>query len=192
MRNRWKAGFFTLLGLNILVILVAAVLLMIPLEDDELSENNSEERDNVAFQIRAAKDDLNQMIDHYIQEEGYKGPVNYSVVLNDNVELNGSVPVFTSEINFKMTFEAKALENGDLLLKQNSISVGALKLPVSHVLKIIRDSYNFPEWVKIQPNDELIYVSLQNLEMKSDLQVRAEKFDLKNDDIVFNMLVPVD
>ena len=37
MRNRWKAGFFTLLGLNILVILVAAVLLMIPIEDDEIT-----------------------------------------------------------------------------------------------------------------------------------------------------------
>jgi uncharacterized protein YpmS len=192
MRNRWKAGFFTLLGLNIVVLLIAAVLLMIPIEDEELAEENLKERENVAFQIKASKNDLNQMIQHYIEEEGIKGPVDYSVVLNDHVELNGSVPVFTSEINFKMTFEAKALENGDLLLKQDSISVGTLNLPVSHVLKIIRDSYNFPEWVKIQPNDELIYVSLQNLEMKSDLQVRAKTFDLKKDDIVFNMLVPID
>ncbi|MGF2616757.1 DUF2140 family protein [Rossellomorea vietnamensis] len=191
MKKKWKASFFTLLGFNILVILFVAVLLMVPIEDDELPEESLNERENVAFQIRATKKDLNQIIDHYIEDE-FTAPVDYSVVLDDQVVLNGAVPVFTSEINFKMTFEPKALENGDLLLKQDSISVGALNLPVEHVLKIIRDSYEFPEWIKIQPNEELIYVSLQNLEMKSDLKVRAEKFDLENDNIVFNMLVPVD
>jgi uncharacterized protein YpmS len=108
------------------------------------------------------------------------------------VELMGSVPVFTSNLDFKLDFEPKALENGDILLKQKSISVGQLNLPVSYVLKVIRDSYNFPEWVKIQPTDELIYVSLQDMKLKSDIKVRANEFNLKEDNISFRLLVPVD
>ncbi|WP_175991291.1 YpmS family protein [Bacillus sp. Marseille-Q1617] len=192
MKNKWKVAFFALLGALLAGFIIILLMVFAPAKDDELPENKANNNKEVGFDVRSNKDDLNLIIEHYIEEEGLKGPVEYDVKLRDDVELHGSVPVFTSDIDFELKFEPKALENGDILLKQKSISVGTLNLPVSYVLKVIRDSYNFPEWVKIQPNDELIYVSLQDMKLKSDIKVRAKEFDLEEDNIMFRLLVPVD
>ncbi|MGG3913720.1 YpmS family protein [Rossellomorea vietnamensis] len=192
MKNKWKVGFFVLLGMIILGFVIIVSLIFMPVKDDALPDNNKNTNQQVGFNVETNKKDLNLIIEHYIEEEGMKGPVDYDVQLKDDVELLGSVPVFTSDLDFKLSFEPKALDNGDILLKQKSISVGSLNLPVNYVLKVIRDSYNFPDWVKIQPNDELIYVSLQDMKLKSDVKVRANEFDLKEDNISFRLLVPVD
>jgi uncharacterized protein YpmS len=192
MKNKWKVGFFILLGLIILGFVIIVSMIFMPIKDDALPKDNKNPNQQVGFNVETNKNDLNLIIEHYIEEEGMKGPVDYDVQLKDDVELLGSVPVFTSDLDFKLNFEPKALDNGDILLKQKSISVGSLNLPVNYVLKVIRDSYNFPDWVKIQPNDELIYVSLQDMKLKSDVKVRANEFDLKNDNISFRLLVPVD
>lgn len=192
MKNKWKVGFFVLLGMIILGFVIIVSMIFMPVKDDALPDNNKNTNQQVGFNVETNKKDLNLIIEHYIEEEGMKGPVDYDVQLKDDVELLGSVPVFTSDLDFKLSFEPKALDNGDILLKQKSISVGSLNLPVNYVLKVIRDSYNFPDWVKIQPNEELIYVSLQDMKLKSDVKVRANEFDLKEDNISFRLLVPVD
>ncbi|MCR8846847.1 YpmS family protein [Rossellomorea sp. SC111] len=192
MKNKWKVGFFVLLGMIILGFVIIVSMIFMPVKDDALPDDNKNTDQQVGFNVETNKKDLNLIIEHYIEEEGMKGPVDYDVQLKDDVELLGSVPVFTSDLDFKLSFEPKALDNGDILLKQKSISVGSLNLPVNYVLKVIRDSYNFPDWVKIQPNDELIYVSLQDMKLKSDVKVRANEFDLKEDNISFRLLVPVD
>ncbi|MGE6752367.1 YpmS family protein [Rossellomorea sp. NPDC071047] len=192
MKNKWKIGFFVLLGVVLIGLAIIVSMIFMPIKDDALPKNNKNTNQEVGFNVETNKKDLNLIIEHYIEEEGMKGPVDYEVQLKDDVELMGSVPVFTSNLDFKLDFEPKALENGDILLKQKSISVGQLNLPVSYVLKVIRDSYNFPEWVKIQPTDELIYVSLQDMKLKSDIKVRANEFNLKEDNISFRLLVPVD
>ncbi|WP_044336507.1 YpmS family protein [Rossellomorea aquimaris] len=192
MKNKWKVGFFVLLGVVLIGSAIIVSMIFMPIKDDTLPKNNENPNQEVGFNVNTNKKDLNLIIEHYIEEEGIKGPVDYNVQLKDDVELKGSVPVFTSNIDFKLDFEPKALENGDILLKQKSISVGSLDLPVPYVMKVMRDSYNFPDWVKIQPNDELIYVSLQEMELKSDIKVRANEFNLKDDNISFRLLVPVD
>ncbi|WRP04971.1 YpmS family protein [Rossellomorea aquimaris] len=192
MKNKWKIGFFVLLGVVLIGLAIIVSMIFMPIKDEALPKNSKNTNQEVGFNVETNKKDLNLIIEHYIEEEGMKGPVDYEVQLKDDVELMGSVPVFTSNLDFKLDFEPKALENGDILLKQKSISVGQLNLPVSYVLKVMRDSYNFPEWVKIQPADELIYVSLQDMKLKSDIKVRANEFNLKEDNISFRLLVPVD
>ena len=88
--------------------------------------------------------------------------------------------------------EPVALENGDLELQQKAISIGKLTLPVPLVLKFIQSSYPIPDWVTIQPNEEKVYMELQNMKLKSDLKVRVHEFDLKNNDIEFSLQVPME
>lgn len=164
-----------------------------PIRDEtEPLKEQSTAKEDVKFEIKTNKADLNRIINHYIEQEGLKSPIEYEVMLNDEVELYGTMKVFTQDIEMKLTFEPEALENGDLILKQKSISIGKIQLPVSYVLKFVRDQYDFPSWVTIQPNDELVYVALQKMKLKSDIKVKVNKFDLKNNDIRFTLLVPTD
>jgi uncharacterized protein YpmS len=193
MKNKWKIGFFILLGLITAVILFFYILITSPAEESQMEhvQNNADSED-VAFKVATNKRDLNRVINHYIEEEGKNSEIDYEVLLTDEVELYGTLPLFSEELELRLTFEPRALENGDLVLNQKSISVGRLRLPVSTVLKFVRDSYDLPDAVNIQPEEKRVYVSMERLKLKSDIKVKVNEFDLKKDNIKFTLFVPAD
>lgn len=186
---KWKTLFITLLALNILVIFSVLVLINLPAKDKDMKPPVSQEED-IQFQIHTNREDLTRLINQYLDKEGMTGLMHYEVYLKDEVELYGTMPFFNREVEMKLTFEPIAQKNGDLILKQKSIAVGQMNLPVSYVMSLINERYKMPDWVTISPNDESIYVSLQDMELKSDVRVKANEFDLKNDDISFLLTVP--
>ncbi|MED3572085.1 YpmS family protein [Cytobacillus praedii] len=189
--QKWKMLFFLLLSMIVIFILVIFILLKTPATEEKYIAENLNTDDYVPFKIQTDKQDLNKVINHYLQKEGLTGAIDYKVILNDEVELYGLIPVFSQDIQLKLTFEPQVLDNGDIVLQQKSISVGKLQLPVSYVLKFIGDKYKLPKGVTIHPNEEKIYVSLQKMKLKSDLKVKVDEFNLKNDNIRFTLLVPV-
>lgn len=193
MNKKWKTLFFLLLGINIFAFLLVIILINLPSEKKEINlANDLNEKGTVQFNIQATRNDLNKIINHYLESENLKSAIDYKIILQDEVELYGKIKIFTQDIEMKLTFVPEALENGDLILKQKSMSIGQLSLPVPYVLKFIHDQYTLPEWVMIEPNDELVYVSLQKMKLKSDMKVQANKFDLPNDDIKFTLVVPTE
>lgn len=190
MKNKWKILFFLLLGINIASAAVVSILISLPPDHEGTEMARVDNGEDVKFVINTNKEDLNKVINHYLEKEGLTGPINYKVLLRDEVELYGTMPVFSRDLKMKLTFEPEALDNGNLVLRQKSISIGQLQLPVSYVLKFVRDSYHLPDWVTIVPNDEMVYVALQKLKLKSDVKVKVNEFDLKKDKIKFTLLVP--
>ncbi|MGM0835067.1 MAG: YpmS family protein [Bacillota bacterium] len=189
----WKVAFFSLLIINILIAGLAIVLVLLPKHSNllRLSEEETDDRQRVSFNIRSDKEDLNKLVEYYLEKET-KRPLNYEVRLTDRVELRGEMTVFERDIPLTMTFIPQVQENGDVNLKQDSMSIGRMQVPVSMVLKYVGDNYPLPSWVSILPDEQSIYVSLQELELQSDAKVEFSKFDLEKDDIEFKLLVPVE
>lgn len=192
MKNIWKRGFLLLLGLDLFIVIILLFLILNPATEKEKMEWKDSNNNNVSFQVKSNKSDLNLLINQYLKKEAADSPIGYQVHLRDEVELYGTLPFFSQEIDMKLTFEPEALSNGDLVLKQKSISIGSLSLPVSYVLKFISENYKLPQGVEIQPNDKQIYIHMEQLKLKSDIKIKANKFNLKYDDISFTILVPVE
>ncbi|WP_066384705.1 YpmS family protein [Neobacillus mesonae] len=191
MRNKWKIGFLVLIGINILFAIILLSLVTRSYEDVEQKIVKRQAGEHVSFHVKSNKHDLNKLINHYLEEEAADSPIQYRVLLADEVELYGKIPVFSEELNMKLTFKPKALKNGDLVLTAKAMSLGDLPLPISNVLKFISENYKLPKGVIIRPNDELVYINMQQLKLKSDLKIKADKFDLKHDNIAFTISVPV-
>ncbi len=191
MKNSWKKGFFILLGINVLVVVILFVLLQVPSNETERPNVKTNKGEFVSFLVQSNKKDLNKLINHYLKKETANSPADYTIHLGDEVELYGAIPFFSEQLNMKLTFEPEALPNGDLVLNQKSISIGSMHLPVAYVLKVIRDNYKLPEGVEIRPNNKLIYIHMQSLKLNSGIKVKANKFDLKNNHIAITLLVPV-
>ena len=191
MKNKWKIGFLLLFGINLLFAIVMLSLVMFPSNGPQTSKLNVPMGEHVSFHVKSNKNDLNKLINHYLKEEAADSPIDYQIILGKEVELYGTLPFFSEELNMKLTFEPKALENGDLVLKQKSMTIGSLHLPISYVLNFISENYKIPKGVDIRPKDKLIYVNMKQLKLKSDIKIKADKFDLKKDEIRFTILVPV-
>jgi len=191
MKNKWKIGFLVLLGINLLFAIIILSLVMVPSEGSQTSKLKRPIDEHVSFHVKSNKNDLNKLINHYLNEEVADSSIDYRVLLGDEVELYGTLPFFSEELNMKLTFKPSALENGDLVLKQKSMTIGNLHLPISYVLSFISENYKIPKGVDIRPKAKQIYVHMQQLKLKSDIKLKADKFDLKKDDIAFTILVPV-
>jgi uncharacterized protein YpmS len=188
--NKWKVAFLTLLGVLLLSIIILAIMIFRPVEKSTIVKK--EQREEVPFAVTTNREDLTKLINHYLEQEGLNGPIHYEINIADQVELYGTLPIFNTDIQMKLTFEPIALENGDLLLKQKEISIGQLPLPVSYIMNFIANQYNFPEWVDIQPSDEEIYVHLTDMDLKNGMQVEMSTFDLEQNNIQFNLLLPTE
>lgn len=191
MKNRWKAAFFILLGIVVAALATLIILAAIPPDGSKQKRIGVKEDGRVAFNIRTNKEDVNKLVNYYLEKEVSENPVNYRVVVNDEVELYGTVPFFSQELNMKLTFAPEAQKNGDLLLRQKSISVGQLHLPLAYVLDFIRKNYELPRGVEILPDERQIYIHMEKLKLKSDAKLKANSFDLEKDNISFTLLVPV-
>lgn len=189
--NKWKTLFFVLLGAIVVVLVSLLVMMSIPPKDDQYNGANLNEADYAPFKVSTNKNDLNLLINHYLEEEILDGAIDYQVILDDEVNLYETLPVFSQNLQLKLSFEPAAMENGDIMLQQKGISVGQMNLPISFVMKLISDNYHIPDWVVIQPNEERIYVALTEMKLKSDVKVKVDQFDLENDDIDFTLMVPV-
>jgi len=190
-KKKWKAAFLLLAGINIVILLALVLLIFLPAERSTSDSADAGNEEVIPFQVTTNKEDLTLLINSYLEKEGLNGPVHYEVNLSDEVELFGYLPIFNSDIEMKLTFEPIPLENGDLTLKQKSISIGQLSLPVSYVMKFIENQYKLPTWVNINPDDETIDVHLTNMKIGDGMSAEVKEFDLENDRIQFNLLLPV-
>ena len=189
-RTKWKTLFFTLLAGNIVVVSLIFILMNWPIKDKPLSGTLDENKKEIQFEVKTTRDDLTQFINQYLERKGLTESYHYEVFLTDEVELYGKLPFFNREVDLKLTFKPITKENGDLILKQESISIGTIRLPVSYVMNFIDQRYNTPKWVDIQPDSQSIYVSLHEMKWKSNVQVKAKNFDLEKNDISFLLSVP--
>ena len=190
----WKRLFILLLGLNVALVFLLFTFFLFMINDtgnETKIPTIDPTQKQVALQIKTNKQDLNRVINHYLEKE-LSSTYDYRVLLTDQVELYGAIPIFNEELNVKLTFEPKPLENGDLELQQKNMSIGNLSLPPSLVLKFIQNSYSLPEWIMIQPSKEKIYVSLNTFKLKSNFKVLVDEFNLKDDDIRFSLQLPMD
>ena len=190
----WKRLFILLLGLNVALVFLLFTFFLMMINDtgnETKIPTIDSTKKQVALQIKTNKQDLNRIINHYLDTE-LSSTYDYQVLLTDQVELYGAIPIFNEELNVKLTFEPKPLSNGDLELQQKNMAIGNLSLPPSLVLKFIQNSYSLPEWIMIQPSKEKIYVSLNTFKLKSNFKVLVDEFNLKDDDIRFSLQLPLD
>jgi uncharacterized protein YpmS len=189
-KSRWKTAFFVLLSVNIIVIIILTALIFLPVNQTYPSDSDSTKDEILAkLSVQATKNDLDILVNRIIERENKDSQIDYYVIFADEVELYGDFPVFDQTVELKLTFQPEALENGDLILKQNQISIGQLQLPVKFVMNFIKDGYHFPEWVEIRPDDKMIYVHLTEIELPNNLRIHAKTFDLVNDKIDFTLLL---
>lgn len=187
----WKKRFFSLLFLNGLVLLIITSCIFLPTSKTNIiKEDIQPTADSSEFVIRTTKKNLNDLVNAYLIQLLQQSKHHYQLSLNDDVELIGELPIFSTTVPLFIKFEPFVQENGDLVLKQKSISVGLLQLPNKKVMQYVSAYLPMPDWVIVNPQDEEIYVKVTDMDIKSNFHVKIERFDLEANDIAFKINVP--
>lgn len=189
----WKRLFFTLLIINLIAILLILILIFFPVSQSapHLPEiHETEEKEGSEFIVRTTKRNLNELINAYLNKQLKYTDHRYHIVLDEDVQLLGELPVFSSTVPLFINFEPIVQKNGDLVLKLKSMSVGLLELPNKRIMGYVKKYLPMPEWVQVYPKEEEVYVSLTNMDIKSNFKVSMERFDLDANNIAIKIKVP--
>ncbi|MEI3611266.1 YpmS family protein [Pseudogracilibacillus sp. SO30301A] len=188
----WKRRFIILCALNGLAILFLVFYLYspIPKTELELSSERYKMENSSQFIVRTTKQNLNNLVNAYLDKLLANTNHQYSINLDDDVQLFGELPMFSTTVPLLINLEPIVQENGDLILKQKSISVGQLQLPNKKIMQYVSKYLPVPDWVIINPREEEIYVKVTEMEIKSNFKVEVEHFDLEANNIAFKINVP--
>lgn len=190
--HKWRRRFIVLCSINIIGLISLIIFLYspIPAKDLQLKENGQLEQSSSEFVIRTSKENLNNLVNAYLDKLLSGTKHHYSVQLDNDVQLFGELPFFSTTVPLLVRLEPIVLENGDVTLKQRSISVGPLQLPNRKIMQYIDRLLPTPDWVIINPKEEEIYVKVTDMDIKSNFDIRVEQFDLKENNIAFKINVP--
>src|SRR5690625_1210498 len=187
----WKRLFFILLTVNIAVIILLLALIFWPVpEKDFPDESETTEKKSSEFVIRTTKENLNELVNAYLSEWLKNTNHQYRISLEDDVHLVGELPVFSSTVPLSVHLEPIVQDNGDVILKQKSISIGLLELPNKKIMEYIKKYLPMPERVTVNPEKEEIYVAVTQMDIKSNIKVGIERIDLEANNLAFKIKVP--
>ena len=187
MLNKWKLAFFTLAGVVILGIALLMYVMTIPAEEVETPKPAQGEGNVIVVQTTVQE--FEAITKQYLGNVLDKSPLPVEVEMNEQIQLFSTLTIFSIDVPIRMDFEP-IVEEGNIVLKQTAVNVGKLNIPPQTVLKLMKDSIEFPSWFTVNPNDEEIYVDLSRLNIASGSRVRAKEIDLRNDHIVLEVIVP--
>lgn len=188
----WKKRFVILAVVNITVLALFAMFVYSPIPKTELEESSNQYKNENSseFIVRTTKQNVNNLVNAYIDKLLVNSDHIYTINLEEDVQLFGELPIFSTSVPVLIHFDPIVQDNGDLVLEQKSISVGNLKLPNKKIMQYLKKYLPVPEWVVIQPDKESVYVNVSEMDIKSNFEVGVEQFDLENNVIAFRIKVP--
>ena len=189
MLNKWKIAFFTLAGAVILAVALLMYLVTIPAEEVEIRDPAQTEGNTITVQTTVQE--FEAITKQYLSNVLDKSPLPVEIEMKEQIRLVSTLTIFSVDVPITMDFEP-IVEEGNIVLKQTSVNVGKLNIPPQTVLKLMKDSIEFPSWITVNPNDEEIYVDLSRINIASGSRVRAKEIDLRNDHIVLEVIVPAE
>lgn len=191
-KNVWKKRFYILAGVNIGVLLLLTLYFYSPVPKVDIEKERTAYKleDSSEFIVRSTKHHVNNLVNAYLDKLLANTDHQFYINIDEEVQLFGEIPIFSSTVPLVVNFEPVVQENGDLSLKQKSISVGDLKLPNKKIMQYIEQYLPTPEWVVINPREEEIYVKVTEMDIKSNFHVAVHAFDLETNNIAFKFDVP--
>ncbi|KHE66957.1 YpmS family protein [Halobacillus sp. BBL2006] len=192
LKNKWRTSFWLLAFVNIGIIAWLLSLVFLPSSYTLVNVDKEKQSADAEFTIVSTKQNLEQLANEYLSELSTQTVFDYSITLDRNVTLTGNIKAFDQTIPIKVELNPVVQENGDLVLEQERISLGQLPLPNKKVLDFVKDNYNLPEWVVVNPNEENIYVGVTQMETASNFNIRVDRFNLNSNQLAFKISVPRD
>jgi uncharacterized protein YpmS len=180
-----------LLTLNVLIIGLLILFIFWPVSETTIPEENSKPaQESSEFIVRTTKENLNELINAYIDKLANDSEHHYRISLEDDVHLIGDLPVFSTTVPLSVHLVPIVQDNGDVILKQKSISIGLLELPNKKIMEYMEKYLPMPKWVTVNPKEEEIYVAIKDMDIRSNFHVGIERFDLEANDLAFKIDVP--
>ena len=190
-KTNWKFNFLILLGAVLTLLIVIAIFIFsTPPTSDRLPNPIFVEEPGAEFKVEATKDDLNELINDYLDQVLLADSADFSIHVDQDISLSGSFSAFGASIPINISMDPVVQPNGDLVLSITEMSLGLLNLPKDRILHYFNRQVDTPDWLYFDSENEQIYVAVTQIDIQSNLRFSVQELDLTDDLISFSIKIP--
>lgn len=187
-RNWWKWGFIALVALLLITTVTLGVKAF---SSTEVASTAKVTKNTTNINVDLNKKQVNALADYYVNKSLKNSAVKYRFQVADHAMITGSTKVLGANVNFVLLLKPTVLPSGDVQLKAEKLSVGALPVPITFVMNYIAKNYPLPKWVAMDTGNETITLHLTAIGNGKKLSFAAKKIDLSGDGkFVFQARIP--
>ncbi|HIW71872.1 MAG TPA: YpmS family protein [Candidatus Levilactobacillus faecigallinarum] len=187
-RNWWKMSFLGLIGLLIIGFVIFIVMATRPVK---VAATATASADTTNIDVTLNKKQVNALADYYVDKSLKNQSMKYRFQVADRAMLTGSTEVLGAHVNFSLLFKPTVLPSGDVQLKAQKLSIGALPVPVSFVMNYIAKNYPLPKWVAMDSGQKTMTLHLTAIGNGKKLSYAAKTIDLSGKGkFVFQARIP--
>lgn len=192
--NGWMWAFFIIMGLNIALAVWLVINLQSPTTESsgETSGEAVEVESPLTFEMLTNRNQLNQVVNLYLDEEMSEEDPDFRFELTDQAELRGVLQILGFDVDFTLLTDPYVMEDGNLQLRAQSIQLGAFELPISMAMNVISQQIELPEWVRVDSEQQFILVALNEFQLENGAYFEMQHIDLEEDDIRIGIILPED
>src|SRR5690625_385144 len=135
--NWWKWAFLGLIA----IIIIVSIQLMSSIETVSINEPNMDTvaytNQEMVFTTSATREDTEQFINTFLSTTLDEEYDNFSVEIQDQLNVHGQLEVFQFTVPFTLSFDPYVLYNGNVLLLADDIELVNLSLSVRSSIYIL-------------------------------------------------------
>lgn len=185
--NVWKWAFILLVTL----IIGAFVYLVVSIRPVSINKPNLVPIETSAGDIELStqmnKEDTQYLMNTYLNQAIGEDFENYQIALTNQLEIHGQIAVFGFDVPFSLYLDPFVQENGNIQLRGDKVELANFSLPVSGVMSLVASQVDFPEFIAMDSEDQVIFIQLNELTKDSPFAIEMTKIDLVADEIELNL-----
>ncbi|RAN51882.1 YpmS family protein [Dolosigranulum pigrum] len=190
--NIWKYICLTIFAL--IVGLYIYVAFFVSADSTSINQASREQAGEVAhIKVEATRENAEYFIDQYLAQMNQDENFHYDINLQeDGLYVAGNVSYLGMTYPFEMQTTPAVLDNGNIQLNIESITVSNFELPRELILTILSTCDTFPEFIAINAEANYIGVNLTELTLDNGISFGAEVIDLPADQLELSVYLPKD
>lgn len=190
--NIWKYICLTIFAL--IAGLYIYVAFFVPADSTSINQASREQAGEVAhIKVEATRENAEHFIDQYLAQMNQDENFHYDINLQeDGLYVAGNVSYLGMTYPFEMQTTPAVLDNGNIQLNIESITVSNFELPRELILTILSTRDTFPDFIAINAEANYIGVNLTELTLDNGISLGAEVIDLPADQLELSVYLPKD
>lgn len=177
--NLWKWAFFGLLTLIVGFFIYLAVSIQPVVINGPNLEPVTVSNEAIELSTEMNKEDAEQVVNAYLNTTLGQEFSGYQIALTDQLEIHGPLTVFGFEVPFALYFEPFVQENGNIQLRGETVELANFSLPVSAVMSLLARQIDFPEFIAVNSEEQVIMLNLNELTKDYNFDLEMTKIDLE-------------
>lgn len=190
--NWWKWAFLGLIA----IIIIFSIQLINAIETASINEPNLDTVEytdqEMVFTTSATREDTEQFINTFLSTTLDEEYDNFSVEIQDQLNVHGQLEVFQFTVPFALSFDPYVLENGNVQLRADAVELGNFSLPVGATMSLLANQLEVPYFISIDSETEMIVINLNEFSEEQDIGIQMVRIDLPEDVIQMNLYVHED